>query len=73
MVTFSKTLKVKDLIIEYGLTIRALADLSGISKSTIGEIALGTKRKLSKGQIRGLCKAFNCKEDELYEYTDDEY
>jgi len=61
------------LRIQRKLTIRGLAELSGVSKTVIGDIAIGIKNKLSKKQEQGFCKAFGCNLVDLYEKEDELY
>lgn len=53
------------------LTMRGLADLSGVSKTAIGDIATGVKTTLTKKQTDGFCKAFGCDPIDLYKKEDE--
>ncbi|WP_071842015.1 helix-turn-helix domain-containing protein [Pelosinus sp. UFO1] len=65
--TFKKKLRIESLRIQNGLTIRGLAELSGVSKTAIGDIATGVKTSINKKQVQGFCKAFNCNPEDLFE------
>lgn len=59
-------LLVEELRIKNNLTLAELAKLSGVSRSTLGEIKLRVKTTLSHKQEIGLAKAFGITVKELY-------
>ena len=54
-----------------GLSQRGLAELSGVSKTAIGDIATGVKTSINQTQVQGFYKALKCRPEDLYE--DDDY
>jgi DNA-binding Xre family transcriptional regulator len=66
-------LKIESLRIKHKLTVRGLAELSGVSKTAIGDIAIGVKTSINKKQELGFCKAFKCNPEDLYYKDDDLY
>ena len=57
-------LKLKDLRNSAGLSIKALSDISGISRRTIEDIEARGDCRVSTAYM--LCKALNCKLDDFY-------
>ncbi len=57
-------LKLKELRKKAGLSINALANLSGISRRTIEDIEARGDCRISTAYA--LCKALNCKLDDFY-------
>jgi hypothetical protein len=71
VIIFKPKLRIENLRLKYELTMRELELLSGISKSVIGDIAIGVKTKLTKKQTDGFCKAFGCSPIDLYTKEDE--
>jgi transcriptional regulator with XRE-family HTH domain len=71
VIIFYQKLRIESLRKKHKLTIRGLAELSGVSKSVIGDIAIGVKTKLSRKQEDGFCRAFGCDTINLYTKEDE--
>lgn len=61
--------KLWKLLIDKNMSKTELANLTGLSKSTIAKLTNG--RNVNTDVLNRICKALNCKIDEIVEYKED--
>ena len=64
-------IKVSDLLGKHKMSMKELSDLTGIRPNTISSLYYEDAKKIEFKQIEKLCKAFNCKIEEIFEFIDD--
>ena len=67
----SVKIKVSDLLGKHKMSMRELSDLTGIRPNTISSLYYEDAKRIEFKQIEKLCKAFNCRIEEIFEYIDD--
>jgi len=64
-------IKVSDLLGKYKMSMKELSDLTGIRPNTISSLYYEDAKRIEFKQIEKLCKVFNCKIEEIFEFIDD--
>ncbi|WP_324270319.1 helix-turn-helix transcriptional regulator [Fusobacterium polymorphum] len=65
-------IKVSDFMGKHKLTIKKLAEETSLSKPTIASLYHEKTQRVDFDTIEKLCKYFNCKIEDLFEYIPDE-
>ena len=64
-------INVSDLLGKHKMSMKELSDLTGIRPNTISSLYYEEAKRIEFKQIEKLCKAFNCRIEEIFEYIDD--
>ena len=64
-------MKISDLLGKHKMSMKELSDLTGIRPSTISNLYYEDAKRIEFKQIESLCKVFNCKIGDVFEYIDD--
>ena len=64
-------MKLHILLANKRMTQKELSEKTGISKNTIGSYCNESNKHIVKEHLDILCKFFNCKVQDILEYTDD--
>ena len=64
-------IKVSDLLGKHKMSMKELSDLTGIRPNTISSLYYEDSKRIEFKQIERLCKVFNCKVEEIFEFIDD--
>ena len=64
-------MKVSDLLGKHKMTMKELSYITGIRPNTISSLYYEEAKRIEFKQIEKLCKAFNCKIEEIFEFIDD--
>ena len=64
-------MKISNLLGEHKMSMKELSDLTGIRPNTISSLYYEDAKRIEFKQIESLCKAFNCKIEDVFEYIDD--
>ncbi|WP_432401576.1 helix-turn-helix domain-containing protein [Wukongibacter sp. M2B1] len=65
-------IKVSELLGKHKMTRKALAEKTGIRPATVSTLYDETIKRLSVDMLNELCKAFDCKIEDILEYIPDE-
>ncbi|SFQ23529.1 helix-turn-helix domain-containing protein [Caldicoprobacter faecalis] len=65
-------IKVSDMLGKYKMTQKELAQKTGIRPATISALYHETIKRIEIAHIDALCKAFNCKVEDIFEYIPDD-
>jgi putative transcriptional regulator len=64
-------MKLSDLLGKHKMSQKALADETGIRAATISKMYYEEIKRIEISQINAICKAFDCKIEDLFEYIPD--
>ena len=64
-------MKISDLLGKHKMSMKELADLTDIRPNTISKLYYEEAIRIEFRQIERLCKAFNCKIEDLFELVDE--
>ncbi len=64
-------IKISDLLGKNKMTMKELADLTGIRPNTISNLYYEEAKRIEFDQISKLCKALHCDVKDIFEYVDD--
>ena len=64
-------INVSSLLGKHKMSMKELSDLTGIRPNTISNLYYEEAKRIEFEQMESLCKAFNCKLEELFEYIED--
>ena len=65
-------IKLSELLGKHKMTQKALSDLTGIRQATISKMYYEETKRIEIDQIDKLCKAFDCRVEDLLEYRKEE-
>ena len=65
-------IKVSDLLGKHKMTNKELAMLTGIRPNTITNLYYEEAKRIEFKQMAELCKVFNCKIEDIFEYIEEE-
>ena len=64
-------IKLSEMLGKHKMTQKALAEITGIRPATISKMYYEETKRLEIDQMDKLCKAFNCKVEDLFEYVEE--
>jgi len=67
----SVKIKVSDMLGKYKMTMKELSDKTGIRPNTISNLYYEEAKRIEFNQIESLCRVFNCKIEDIFEFIED--
>ena len=64
-------IRVSDLLGKHKMSMKELSDLAGIRPNTISSLYYEEAKRIEFKQIERLCKVFNCRIEDIFEFIDD--